>query len=394
MEKEPREVVSITVLNRGFKLFIVVLLLFILSISLFSLWNTHSANLSVTDAQLKSSLNIFTENVNNIVISLDGVMLATADRITLTDCIDECLHSFLVQQKTVNPMLRVLLVVGPDGVITVDSRTPMEAVGIDVSDRPYFQIHLQNPEQDLFIGPPNRSRVNNEWSMPISRAVRDVDGNLQGVVVASLEPRYFEQLMEFMDLEGKEEGRQLIQRVTITLDDTTILSHFPYGENVIGQPLNEVSDFESLQASPVNEIVYSHRLPIQRGSMMLRQTLEPSYPIQIFLSAWPITQIQSFQQTTLLWGIAMGILMTISVAMATLSLRQTSHLMTQSQHLQNEISQRLETEQVLRNSETLNRSLLQNHIHMLMRCRYRQAPIGFHLITPPLPNWMVQSMAS
>jgi hypothetical protein len=48
----------------------------------------------------------------------------------------------------------------------------------------------------LFIGKPVRGRASGRWSIQLSRAVREPDGSLLGVIVAAMDPSYFERFWE------------------------------------------------------------------------------------------------------------------------------------------------------------------------------------------------------
>ncbi len=84
---------------------------------------------------------------------------------------------------------------------------------VDLSGREHVRVHLKPqtlPEADrladpdaLFIGKPVLGKVSRKWTIQLSRRMVDASGALQGVVVASLDPSYFEEVYRHVQL-----GRQ------------------------------------------------------------------------------------------------------------------------------------------------------------------------------------------
>lgn len=73
---------------------------------------------------------------------------------------------------------------------------------VDLSAREHVRVHLApwsltpaerlpHPD-DLFIGKPVLGKVSQQWTIQLSRRIAAADGTLLGVVVASLDPAYFE----------------------------------------------------------------------------------------------------------------------------------------------------------------------------------------------------------
>ena len=75
---------------------------------------------------------------------------------------------------------------------------------VDLSDREHVSVHLQpggTPEgaaatapSGLFIGKPVLGKVSGRWTIQLSRRIVAADGRTLGVVVASLDPGYFEEV--------------------------------------------------------------------------------------------------------------------------------------------------------------------------------------------------------
>jgi two-component system, NtrC family, sensor kinase len=123
-----------------------------------------------------------------------------------------------------SPFLRALFVIGPDGFITQDTDYPLTP-RVSLADRGYFIAHAENGDLGLYIGPPLQSRSVDVWFLSMSRRVPSADGSFAGIVVAAVEPRYFEQFYGNLAL-GPSGSIALFQR------DGTLIARHPYIESV------------------------------------------------------------------------------------------------------------------------------------------------------------------
>ena len=90
---------------------------------------------------------------------------------------------------------------------------------VDLSRREHVRAHLapatlpaaERPARadDLFIGKPVLGKVSKKWTIQLSRRAVDAEGRLGGVVVASLDPGYFENVYRRVAL-GRQGGMTLI----------------------------------------------------------------------------------------------------------------------------------------------------------------------------------------
>ena len=71
---------------------------------------------------------------------------------------------------------------------------------LNLSDRPYFQHHRDTLGTGLEFGAPIRSNTVSKWIIPVTRAVRGPGGEFAGVIVAAVDPMYFDRVWA---LDGK-----------------------------------------------------------------------------------------------------------------------------------------------------------------------------------------------
>jgi signal transduction histidine kinase len=81
---------------------------------------------------------------------------------------------------------------------------PEELALIDLSDRPHFKFHQNNPEDIPRVGEPLVGRVSKQASIQLSRRISDSAGHFKGMIVTSVAPQYFSSF--FQKIVGAENG--------------------------------------------------------------------------------------------------------------------------------------------------------------------------------------------
>lgn len=128
--------------------------------------------------------------------------------------------------EALQPYARAIFVVRPDGSIAHSTHYPA-VPGVSVFDRSYFQAHLNDPAPKGAVSGPLRSRSGLGWFLPVTRPLR-VNGQFRGVVVASLQPQYFELLFSRLGLGNPD-------AVTLHHRDGTLIARYPHREDHIGK---------------------------------------------------------------------------------------------------------------------------------------------------------------
>ncbi len=115
----------------------------------------------------------------------------------------------------------------------VNSTREFPASRMSVADRDYFRAFADGARHGLYIGAPVSSRATGAWTVHLARALRDPDGSLRGVLVASvgrsaLEPLYAYLLRDF--------GRP----AALYLDDGRLLASLPRRDAELGRAAPEL----------------------------------------------------------------------------------------------------------------------------------------------------------
>lgn len=141
-------------------------------------------------------------------------------------------------QRSVSFIRTLLLVDARTGFVVADGRADRPALGFDVGDRAYLRVHLDAPPEGgaggVFIDRPVRSRVDGNWSLPLSRAIRDADGRPRWVFVTSISIEYLTGV--FRDV-----AADAPLSVLMVHRDGTVLAGWPLPEGRLGQSVAATS---------------------------------------------------------------------------------------------------------------------------------------------------------
>jgi PAS domain S-box-containing protein len=236
------------------------------------------------------------------------------------------------------PFLRAVWVLDAQGRIAQDSDAGH--LGLDLSDRAYFQILRDQPAIRFYLSKPVRSRTTGTWLVSAARPLRGADGRFLGLVAAAIEPPYFEQLWRSVNL-GAGGSISLFQR------DGTLMMRSPFGEGLLGQVAPELRIVEkSLQDSRAGSFTKASAFDGERRIFAFRRlSTQPDLVVVVGESVAELTAAWRSQATlaALIWLLG-------SLAAAGLGLR-----------LVRVETQRLQGESALRTSEQHYRELFDSN---------------------------------
>lgn len=139
---------------------------------------------------------VFEEHIARTLIETDRAILLLRTSYQRDGNFD--LANSLPNPSLQSDLLTQMRILGPDGVL-VASMMPILS-RVDFSDREYFRVHLGSKTDELFIGKPIFGRTTGKWLLQLSRPIRAADGSFQGVIAASLDPRYLAKFYEAIDV--------------------------------------------------------------------------------------------------------------------------------------------------------------------------------------------------
>lgn len=131
--------------------------------------------------------------------------------------------------------LRALFVIGPDGFITHDTDYP-DTPRVSLADRSYFQVHRDDPDLAVFVGEPLVSRSLHRSFVPLARRIENADGSFAGVVVAAVEPLFFERTYRRLQLSDEDS-------VALFHADGTLVARVPALPESYGRDMSKLRLF-------------------------------------------------------------------------------------------------------------------------------------------------------
>jgi diguanylate cyclase (GGDEF)-like protein/PAS domain S-box-containing protein len=115
------------------------------------------------------------------------------------------------------------------------------------NDRDYFLYHSLHDDNKLVIGRPVHGRLSGVWIIPVSRRFNNPDGTFGGVVVAAINPHYFQDLYDRLELGNN-------GAVVLATTDGTLLVRRPFVEADVGHDMTRGYIFSRLKEAPSGSV--------------------------------------------------------------------------------------------------------------------------------------------
>ncbi|MFD0464722.1 hypothetical protein ACFQY9_33050 [Microvirga aerilata] len=131
---------------------------------------------------------LLTANFERTADAIDGFMTNFATRFSPKWTRDELFEQ--IRGLNLPSAIIQLAVVDSDGRTFVSS-VARDAERVDVSDRMHIRVHRENRVNGLYISVPILGRLSNIWTIQFTRAVRNTEGKLQAILVASYDLKDF-----------------------------------------------------------------------------------------------------------------------------------------------------------------------------------------------------------
>ncbi|PWC31455.1 histidine kinase [Azospirillum sp. TSO35-2] len=190
-----------------------------------------------------------------------------------------------------SPHLRALTLLDRTGRIVV-STEGMHPAGAYLTELDAFRLHASGQAGGLVIGDPRPGRglldraANGErsgrWLLPISRALREADGTLLGVIVATVNPDYFQGLYRAVQISDAGEGGGGGGHVALYRYDGTLLTGQPPVTEAIGRSFAATPLFRS--RLPAAEYGVFHERGADGAIMITAYRATPVWPLVLAIS--------------------------------------------------------------------------------------------------------------
>lgn len=145
---------------------------------------------------------------------------------------------FLLNRTQDYPDLQSMLLIDKNGKLLVGATLPFPPPNVNYRDREYFQAHLGG--QDLVFGEQLMSRTQGRRGVTMSRTIRSVNGEFEGIVLVTIEGAHFERMFQSVRGLGDED-------ITIFREDGAIFARYP--DAPVGQRYPTASVLSRAQAA-------------------------------------------------------------------------------------------------------------------------------------------------
>lgn len=210
----------------------------ILTLLGFEWWRSYRAAQEDAERNIENLVRVLSEQTERTIQAIDANLQGTATELAGTPGLvdnDPVFLTNLRRRLRSLPYARALYVVGADGFISQDTDYPATP-RVSLADRSYFLAHKNNPSLGLHINVPLKSRSLGVWFVALSRRINHPDGSFAGIVVAAMEPLYFEQFYRQLWVGNG--------TIALLLDDGTLLARSPHSEAVIGASFAHAKPFD------------------------------------------------------------------------------------------------------------------------------------------------------
>ncbi|MBL8305218.1 MAG: two-component sensor histidine kinase [Rubrivivax sp.] len=183
---------------------------------------------------------------------------------------------------------------------------------VDLSEREHVRVHLapgkvasDTPPVSpggLFIGKPVLGKVSKKWTIQVSRKIADAEGRALGVVVASLDPAYFDDVFKRV-----QSGRQ--GSVALVGTDRTLRARVMGGQSAgMGSKISEASPIAG--PAPAAEGHYQTISGVDGIERLVAYRRVADYPFYVLVASGADEALAPWRATR---NLTLGVLLLLSV---------------------------------------------------------------------------------
>jgi len=218
--------------------FAAVLIAGVWSMTLYQLAETKRITQQSAERDARSMARLFEEHASRTIDGADQTVRYLRQRY---NAIGKALDIARELKDGLNPddIYTLFSIIDERGNVALSSR-PFKAVNL--LDRDHIRIHTLSDRDDLFISEPVLGRVSKKWSIQMTRRINAPDGAFNGVVVISIDPKYFTRLYQEVDV-GK------FGSIALVGDDGIVRVRRVGNADSLGQNVSFDALFQQMQAN-------------------------------------------------------------------------------------------------------------------------------------------------
>jgi diguanylate cyclase (GGDEF)-like protein/PAS domain S-box-containing protein len=173
----------------------------ILALSGWREWTSRAVDLKNAEVDMANLARSLTQHAEDTIELADATLMGLVNKLE-TDGTKPAaiagLQDFLDLRKATLGRIRALFVYDETGRWLATSEKV--SLGLNNSDRAYFQHHRTLDDRGPYLGRPVQSRSGGQWIITVSRRFNHPDGAFAGVVLATIDAAYFARFYSQFDL--------------------------------------------------------------------------------------------------------------------------------------------------------------------------------------------------
>jgi len=235
--------------------------------TVFTTLSSREVALREWDSRLKSMSRMLSAHATQTIGAVDFALRGLGDSVNDTRIQDvEDLrwalgsrygYDLLRDTAKAMPQLSVITIATLDGAV-LNSTRQFPPLPINLLDRDYFQAHLADPSLDLFISHPVRNRFDWEWTFYLARKIRSPSGEMLGLVIAGLQPAYFNSFYASVGLG--------VERISLLRTDGAVLAQHDAGSDTPLRMSRETAS--SSRPSPVSKTASGEIAALDKSTIL------------------------------------------------------------------------------------------------------------------------------
>ena len=230
------------------------LLIFLWTSTFIQIADDYRAAVEKVYARNSTLTQAFEEHVRRSLSDVDGLLQFIKSSYETNGKLNENIK-LMFEIAADKPMFHTITIFDENGqTYAVNKPVPV----INVADRAYFRYHQMHQEDSLYIGVPIEGRATQKSSIPLSRRINHADGSFAGIVLATIDPAFFADFYQRMNLEpsmtilivGSNDSIIRVRKQGDSLQlgqkigDSVL---FQYARNASSGDYNDVSSFEQVR---------------------------------------------------------------------------------------------------------------------------------------------------
>lgn len=165
---------------------------------------------------------------DGVVLTMRGAQERLSDKFGSTLELDSRPVHLLLRARVAGlPQVKSIFLVDHQG-LGVNSSRPDFIKNLPVVDRSFFRYFAEGGRDEIFIGSPEKARIDGQWTYYVSMPLYDSTGGFRGLIVAAINISYFETLYESI-------GLDFVSRILLFNSQGALLAGKPHSEAMLGQ---------------------------------------------------------------------------------------------------------------------------------------------------------------